>query len=194
MSFVLKVIEDLSYVVLLRKKFSYIESIPGVLLPHPSSSPIFPFKVVDNYGTTPDAWHFQSSVELLPQTSHHHHTDFYDHQYTNHNNQPLKNIITPSMSSLEALLSKLPPVVPPPPMEAATAGQAGSVSQFQRPPSLEFDIGMQKIIAKDEIDEDEDNYRSERDAGESTSSMPAFRASSFQPPPRSSQFSQQWTQ
>ncbi|CBI32118.3 unnamed protein product, partial [Vitis vinifera] len=42
-----KVIEDLSYVVLLRKKFGYIESIPGVLLPHPSPSP-FPFKV-DGY-------------------------------------------------------------------------------------------------------------------------------------------------
>ncbi|PON98900.1 MYC/MYB transcription factor [Trema orientale] len=173
-----KVIEDLSYVVLLRKKFSYIESIPGVLLPHPSSSPVLPFKVVDNYGTTPDAWHYQGPLGLVPQT-HHHNLDFYDqhqHQY-NMNSQPLKNIITPSMSSLEALLSKLPSVVPPSPTAAAAAGQAGCLSQLQRPPplpNLEFDMGMEKI-AKGEIDEDEDNYRAERDVGESSSSMSAFR-------------------
>lgn len=173
----LKVIEDLSYVVLLRKKFSYIESIPGVLLPHPSSSQMFPYKVVDNYGTTPDAWHFQASLGLLPQTHH----DFYEHQYNNNNNnssQPLKNIITPSMSSLEALLSKLPSVVPPPPMAAAAAGQAACFSQFQRQPPLEFDMGMEKVT-KDEIKEDEGSYRLERDSGESSSSMPGLRHHHF---------------
>ncbi|KAJ9563808.1 hypothetical protein OSB04_008968 [Centaurea solstitialis] len=48
-----KVIEDLSYVVMLRKKLSYIESIPGVLLPHPSSS-LYPFKA-EGYNT-PELW------------------------------------------------------------------------------------------------------------------------------------------
>ncbi|KAF5449829.1 hypothetical protein F2P56_030234 [Juglans regia] len=137
-----KVIEDLSYVVLLRKKFSYIESIPGVLLPHPSSS-AFPFKL-DGY-STPEAWHFQGT--LAPPT------EFYD-QY----NQPLK--ITPSMSSLEALLSKLPSVVPP------TAPQSQFMSS-QRP--LGF-IGMEKV-AKEEIDEEV--YRPELEVGESSSSIAA---------------------
>ncbi|KAG2707472.1 hypothetical protein I3760_05G149000 [Carya illinoinensis] len=140
-----KVIEDLSYVVLLRKKFSYIESIPGVLLPHPSSS-TFPFKL-DGYNT-PETWHIQGT--LAPPT------ELYD-QY----NQPLK--ITPSMSSLEALLSKLPSVVPP------TAPPQSQFMSSQRP--LEF-IGMEKV-AKDEIDEEV--YRPELEVGESSSSIAAYR-------------------
>ncbi|XP_022862459.1 protein RICE SALT SENSITIVE 3-like, partial [Olea europaea var. sylvestris] len=83
-----KVIEDLSYVVSLRRKLSYIESIPGVLLPHPSSAA---------YSNAPEAFHYQNN--MVPPT------EFY-----NHFNQPMK--ITPSMSSLEALLSKLPSVIP----------------------------------------------------------------------------------
>nr|GMD97038.1 protein RICE SALT SENSITIVE 3-like [Ipomoea batatas]GME13627.1 protein RICE SALT SENSITIVE 3-like [Ipomoea batatas] len=93
-----KVIEDLSYVVLLRKKFSYIESIPGVLLPHPSSA-AYPMKI-DGYALSPEAWppHFPA------------------------------NIITPSMSSLEALLSKLPSVVPTGP-SMAVPGNYSDVPQ-----------------------------------------------------------------
>ncbi|KAK6242056.1 Transcription factor MYC/MYB N-terminal - like 4 [Theobroma cacao] len=147
-----KVIEDLSYVVLLRKKFSYIESIPGVLLPHPSSS-AYPFKV-DGYGT-PEAWHFPATI--APPT------EFYDHF-----NQPMK--ITPSMSSLEALLSKLPSVVPPQ-SSGYCESQPLSESQFlssQRP--VEY-IGMEKV-AKEEIDEE---YRPEQDVGESSSSISAYR-------------------
>ncbi|KAF5443174.1 hypothetical protein F2P56_035756 [Juglans regia] len=144
-----KVIEDLSYVVSLRKKFSYIESIPGVLLPHPSSF-AFPFNV-DGYGT-PEAWQFQGTALASP-------TEFYDHQY----NQPLK--ITPSMSSLEALLSKLPSVVPP-----TTAPQSHEfISSSQK--TLEF-IEMEKV-AKEEIDEE--IYRPELEVGESSSSMAANR-------------------
>ncbi|KAG2702052.1 hypothetical protein I3760_06G072700 [Carya illinoinensis] len=144
-----KVIEDLSYVVSLRKKFSYIESIPGVLLPHPSSF-AFPFNV-DGYGT-PEAWQFQGTALASP-------TEFYDHQY----NQPLK--ITPSMSSLEALLSKLPSVVPP-----TTAPQSHEfISSSQK--TLEF-IEMEKV-AKEEIDEE--IYRPELEMGESSSSMAANR-------------------
>ena len=137
-------IEDLSYVVLLRKKFSYIESIPGVLLPHPSST-AYPFKV-DGY-STPDAWHFQGNTTTVAPSA-----ELFD-QY----NQPLK--ITPSMSSLEALLSKLPSVVPP------TSHQPQFMPLSLRP--LEF-MGIEKV-AKEEIDEE--MYRTERDVGESSSSM-----------------------
>uniref|UniRef100_A0A2P2PJM1 Transcription factor MYC/MYB N-terminal domain-containing protein n=1 Tax=Rhizophora mucronata TaxID=61149 RepID=A0A2P2PJM1_RHIMU len=153
-----KVIEDLSYVVLLRKKFSYIESIPGVLLPHPSSS-AFPFKV-DGYGT-PEQWHYQSAV--APQA------EFYDHI----NQVPFK--IAPSMSSLEALLSKLPSVVPPTPQPAlAFPHPQAPYASIQRP--LEF-VGMDKLT-KEEIDEDD---RPERDVGESSSSISAYRRQRFQP-------------
>ncbi|KAK9276964.1 hypothetical protein L1049_006503 [Liquidambar formosana] len=150
-----KVIEDLSYVVLLRKKFAYIESIPGVLLPHPSSSS-FPYKV-DAYGA-PEAWHLQGNLNLA------HPAEFYDHHY---NNPPLK--ITPSMSSLEALLSKLPSVVPPP---ASAAGYCESAEQqfvsSQRPLEL---MGMEKVM-KEESDHEEYS-RHEKDMGESSSSMAA---------------------
>ncbi|XP_061370180.1 protein RICE SALT SENSITIVE 3-like [Gastrolobium bilobum] len=141
-----KVIEDLSYVVLLRKKFSYIESIPGVLLPHPSSS-AYPYKV-EGY-SVPEQWHFQGNLA--------HPAELYDHF-----NMPLK--ITPSMSSLEALLSKLPSVVPPPP---PTQPQS-HVLPSQR--SLEF-MGMQKV-AKEELDDEV--YRPELDIGESSSSIPGY--------------------
>lgn len=144
---IFKVIEDLNYVVLLRKKFGYIESIPGVLLPHPSST-AYPFKV-DGY-STPEAWHFQgtSTTTVAPSGA-----EFFD-QY----NLPLK--ITPSMSSLEALLSKLPSVVPP----TTPSQQPVQFMPCLRP--LEF-MGIEKV-AKEEIDEE--IYRPEHDVGESSSS------------------------
>ena len=37
-----QVAEDLSYVVMLRRKFGYLENIPGVLLQHPSTASVFP--------------------------------------------------------------------------------------------------------------------------------------------------------
>ncbi|KAG5062040.1 hypothetical protein AAZX31_02G030700 [Glycine max] len=156
-----KVIEDLSYVVLLRKKFSYIESIPGVLLPHPSSS-AYPYKVEGGggYGALEQWQHFHG----ISNNHHHHHlssspqqAELYDH-HAGHFNLPLK--ITPSMSSLEALLSKLPSVVPP------STQQQQSLLPSQRP--LEF-MGMQKV-AKEELEEEV--YRPELDIGESSSSMP----------------------
>ena len=139
--YILKVIEDLSYVVLLRKKFSYIESIPGVLLPHPSSSA---------YPCSPEAWHFQGS--LAPPA------EFYE-QF----NQPLR--VTPSMSSLEALLSKLPSVVPP------TTPPQSQLMSSQR--ALEF-MGMEKV-AKEETDDHQEVYRPVLDVGESSTSMSAYR-------------------
>ncbi|XP_002521032.2 protein RICE SALT SENSITIVE 3 [Ricinus communis] len=155
-----KVIEDLSYVVLLRKKFSYIESIPGVLLPHPSSS-AFPYKV-DGYGT-PDSWHYQGTI--APPTEYYH-----DH----FNQVPFK--ITPSMSSLEALLSKLPSVVPPQPGSGYCTTESQPQSQYlstQRPAAF---MGMEKV-AKEEIDEDYN--RTEHDMGETSSSMSAYRRQQF---------------
>ncbi|KAI3467495.1 hypothetical protein Pfo_024158 [Paulownia fortunei] len=144
-----KVIEDLSYVVLLRKKFSYIESIPGVLLPHPSSA-AYPFKV-DAYGAPPEAWHFQNN--LLPTN------EYYDHLA----HQPMK--ITPSMSSLEALLSKLPSVVP-----ASSSAHFEAQNQYlstTRPMEL---MGVEKV-AKEEYEEED---RHETDAGETSGSMPPY--------------------
>ncbi|KAL1550892.1 protein RICE SALT SENSITIVE 3-like [Salvia divinorum] len=101
-----KVVEDLSYVVLLRKKLIYIESIPGVLLPHPSSSPsssaaaaaAYPLKM-DAYGAPQEAWHYQNNL-MNPVAN-----EYYD-QFQGGMR------IAPSMSSLEALLSKLPSVGP----------------------------------------------------------------------------------
>ncbi|KAF2302480.1 hypothetical protein GH714_036524 [Hevea brasiliensis] len=152
-----KVIEDLSYVVLLRKKFSYIESIPGVLLPHPSSS-AFPYNV-NGYGT-PEAWHYQNTI--APPT------EFYDH----FSQVPFK--ITPSMSSLETLLSKLPSVVPPPQPVSGYCTESQPQSESPYLP-MEY-MGMEKM-AKEEIDED---YKGEKDMGESSSSMSAYRRQQFQ--------------
>ncbi|KAG5059286.1 hypothetical protein AAZX31_01G031500 [Glycine max] len=157
-----KVIEDLSYVVLLRKKFSYIESIPGVLLPHPSSS-AYPYKIEGGGYGAPEQWHYQGG------NNHHHlaspqQTELYDHH--GHFNLPLK--ITPSMSSLEALLSKLPSVVPPTTTQQQPLLPSNSQQQQRRP--LEFIMGMQKV-AKEEL-EQEEVYRPELDIGESSSSLP----------------------
>ncbi|KAF0929031.1 hypothetical protein E2562_015158 [Oryza meyeriana var. granulata] len=89
-----KVAEDLSYVVALRRKFGYLESIPGVLLPHPSSA-AFP-----GGGLHDAAW---PPMEL------------YDPYYGAHAAAAAAATqmhIVPSMSSLEALLSKLPSIGP----------------------------------------------------------------------------------
>ncbi|CAH2047532.1 unnamed protein product, partial [Thlaspi arvense] len=95
----------------------------GVLLPHPSSSG-YPF-----INASPsDTWQFPG-VAPPPSQPEHHQQHFYqsDHNHRflmGHHHQPqavgapvpplpLSMKITPSMSSLEALLSKLPSVVPP---------------------------------------------------------------------------------
>ncbi|CAN6727225.1 unnamed protein product [Malus baccata var. baccata] len=187
-----KVIEDLSYVVLLRKKFSYIESIPGVLLPHPSS-PSFPFKPDRHhgyaYGPTPDyhhhpqhAWHFQGGTNpLAPPPTH----DFmYDHpQYLNPNQVvPLKNI-TPSMSSLEALLSKLPSVVPTNDDHHHHHPQPHDQSQFvlSRGPVDFMAMTEQKVAKEETTDHDDDHDRNEeyrpsdyQNVGETSNSMSAY--------------------
>ncbi|KAF9606960.1 hypothetical protein IFM89_030258 [Coptis chinensis] len=145
----IKVVEDLSYIVLLRKKFHYLESIPGVLLPHPSSS-AYPFRT-----DAPETWPFHPNLAPQPPPM-----EFYNH----FNQQPIK--ITPSMSSLEALLSKLPSVVP----TTSSSGYCEPTQQFlssQRPLEL---MGMGNV-AKEEIDNE---YGHERDMGDSSSSMSLY--------------------
>lgn len=149
-------IEDLNYVVLLRKKFSYIESIPGVLLPHPSYSP-YPFKP-EGYNTS-EAWHYHGNNFTMSQP----HDQFY-HRYNY--NEPLN--ITPSMSSLEALLSKLPSVVPvsssPPPVPPfCEAEPPPYVAAVSRP--MEF----WAVEAKEEVMEED-----AKDSGECSSSMTSY--------------------
>ncbi|KAK6922147.1 Transcription factor MYC/MYB N-terminal, partial [Dillenia turbinata] len=153
-----KVIEDLSYVVLLRKKFSYIESIPGVLLPHPSSS-TFPFKV-DGYNGAPDTWHYSGALAPAPP-------ELYDH----FNNQPLQ--ITPSMSSLEALLSKLPSVVPTP---SPSQGFCEAQPQFLAPHRPLELMGMERMIKEENDHEHANRIGNEKDVGESSSSMPNYHS------------------
>lgn len=122
---------------LLRKKLSYIESIPGVLLPHPSSA-AYPFKI-EAY--PPEAsWHYQNNI--IPPN------EYYDHPLSHH---PMR--ITPSMSSLEALLSKLPSVAPP----------SSSSFQPQTHPTRPMDL---MGVAKEEYDDDDD--RNVDNAGESS--------------------------
>ncbi|KAL5208428.1 hypothetical protein ABZP36_032863 [Zizania latifolia] len=88
-----KVAEDLSFVVTLRRKFSYLESIPGVLLPHPSSA-TFPGGMLD------------AATSWRPM-------ELYDPYYGQAAAAAAAQIhIVPSMSSLQALLSKLPSVGP----------------------------------------------------------------------------------
>ncbi|GMN41663.1 hypothetical protein TIFTF001_010882 [Ficus carica] len=137
-------------------------------------------KVDGNYSVSPDhSWHFQGS-QLAPQP----HELYHDHLH-HYNQLPLK--ITPSMSSLEALLSKLPSVVPPPLTPPPPPQAIMSMSphhhhhhhhhQFQRP--LEFMGSIAEKVAKDEIDDD-DCYRPEKDVGgESSTSMSYRRHNSF---------------
>ncbi|GJN29202.1 hypothetical protein PR202_gb17400 [Eleusine coracana subsp. coracana] len=114
-----KVTEDLSYVVMLRRKFGYLGSIPGVLLPHPSSAGAFPLPPPDLAAWHPGGMMPPPAVPL----------DLYDPYVAAAAGPAASMHIMPSMSSLEALLSKLPSVVPvppppPPPQQQQTSGPA----------------------------------------------------------------------
>ncbi|GAB2214214.1 hypothetical protein Droror1_Dr00018554 [Drosera rotundifolia] len=146
-----KVVEDLSYVVLLRKKFGYIESIPGVLLPHPSSA-AFPCRT-DIYGN-PDMWHYQNTMAPPIEYG-------YDHFA-----QPMK--ITPSMSSLEALLSKLPSVVPIQQQPQQMAYGCESHQILVSPNRHLEQICRVEKVAKEENQKEHDH---EKELGECSSSM-----------------------
>nr|CAB3448145.1 unnamed protein product [Digitaria exilis] len=111
----IKVAEDLSYVVLLRRKFGYVESIPGVLLPHPSSA-AFPAASGAGYaaavgGGPADAtcgWPPPPPPPGLVAPP----MELYDPYYAQAAAAAAaaQMHVVPSMSSLEALLSKLPSV------------------------------------------------------------------------------------
>ncbi|KAK1317699.1 DNA repair protein UVH3 [Acorus calamus] len=119
------VVEDLNYVVQLRKKFTYLWSIPGVLLPHPSSSA---------YGVSfPNSQPIHHPMSII---------EFYDnmsHPFT----------ITPSMSSLEALLSKLPSVAAPMP-PGASIGYYYEAHMLHHQPLVE--VEEEEEAAGDECD------------------------------------------
>ncbi|KAL6189828.1 hypothetical protein ACLB2K_036229 [Fragaria x ananassa] len=192
-----KVVEDLSYVVLLRKKLSYIESIPGVLLPHPSSPSFSSFKLdphgYGNIGAPPPdhhshAWHdFQgmstNATNLLvpphPSTTH---DQYYEHHFNMNRHQvPMLKNITPSMSSLEALLSKLPSVVPSLPNTTHDHNQFPESSHHQGGGAMRFMAPTeQKVVSTEETDVQEEEEYGEPDhkkvcgnVGESSTSMSA---------------------
>ncbi|XP_021842864.1 protein RICE SALT SENSITIVE 3 isoform X2 [Spinacia oleracea] len=148
-----KVVEDLSYVVLLRKKFAYIESIPGVLLPHPSSAAFPPSsRPVDGYGIPPEMWAYQvggggpmgmgPTAQLMDQY------EYYNQAQAQQHSPMAARMITPSMSSLEALLSKLPSVGPIPSHQGPTGHCGPEAHQFLGSPSAQK-------LAKEEMDEEE---------------------------------------
>ncbi|KAH0462246.1 hypothetical protein IEQ34_009821 [Dendrobium chrysotoxum] len=148
-----KVMEDLSFIVFLRKKFAYLESIPGVLLPHPSSSTV-PIRIdgqlSDNWAPIPREALAASAMPTF---------DLYDHF-----SQQMK--IAPSMSSLEALLSKLPSVGPAPPgmLQPSLGCYDMPVSMTGTAQRSAMDGGGGERVTKEEVDE--------YGAGESSSSMP----------------------
>ncbi|KAI3981493.1 hypothetical protein MKX01_007420 [Papaver californicum] len=149
-----KVMEDPNYIVLLRKKFCYLENIPGVLLPHPSSSLPIP------YGA-PNTWPYLSPHPTPMEIFHNNHDHFMS------NTPPLK--ITPSMSALQALLSKLPSVVPTT-SPSSSGGYCDQAGHFV-PPQRQLDhhqLGETSKPAKEEIDEE---YRRGREGGESSNSI-----------------------
>lgn len=124
----------MSFIVLLREKFIYLESIPGVLLPHPSTS-AFPADGCNG----PAA----SAIE------------FYDHF------APPTSRIMPSMSSLEALLLKLPPVRPP-----------GSLGYTEASPVLVEPQKDMERTAKDETEDGQERGILEELGGEISCTMP----------------------
>jgi hypothetical protein len=99
-----QVAEDLSYVVMLRRKFGYLESIPGVLLPHPSSA-AFPAAAIAGPAAADAACSWPPGLVMPPPV------ELYD-PYAQSAAAAAQMHIVPSMSSLEALLSKLPSVDP----------------------------------------------------------------------------------
>ncbi|XP_042404464.1 protein RICE SALT SENSITIVE 3-like [Zingiber officinale] len=160
-----KVMEDLSFVALLRKKFSYLESIPGVLLPHPSSAAAAAaaFPIVDgcNQLAAACAPHWTASLPLpLPLP------DLYD-QYL----MAQQMRVTPSMSSLEALLSKLPPVAPPPvaPPPGFMEMPPPMAGLMQRPL-----VGAKEEQGEEKMEELQPTPPQPESGGESSSSLPSY--------------------
>lgn len=139
---VFQVTEDLNYITILQKKFTQLLSIPGFLLPHPSlsSSSSLPSKIncskEDNMSNT-----CPLHAAFPPLTM----MNFYDHS-----NHPM--VITPSMSSLEALLSKLPSVVPTPSTVPLTGYHdiPPRLISIQKPLELDFEVVAMEINERKE--------------------------------------------
>ncbi|KAK1297686.1 hypothetical protein QJS10_CPB15g01835 [Acorus calamus] len=142
----------------LRKKFAYLESIPGVFLPHPSSSSTaaYPFKIDTAHPS--DAW-----------PVHHPMPEFYDHHHHHF-------AVTPSMSSLEALLSKLPSVAPP--SSAECYYEAAPPMHHQRPLDL---MGTGGIAAAAKGEEGEDGREVGMGGEGSSSTMMRYHVNGVKP-------------
>nr|CAB3467600.1 unnamed protein product [Digitaria exilis] len=162
----MQVAEDLSYVVMLRRKFGYLESIPGVLLPHPSSAGVvFPAGV----GCPPDIAAAAWPPGLVPSPPVGPPLDLYD-PYGAAAGPAASMHIMPSMSSLEALLSKLPSVVPPPQQTTTQLPTAGGSSVA--PPAANKEETGDEYVACHGMDDVASNGA----GGESTSASAAAAA------------------
>ncbi|EFJ22653.1 hypothetical protein SELMODRAFT_34641, partial [Selaginella moellendorffii] len=100
-----KVLEDLNLVILLQRKFTYLQTIPGVFAPHPNTL---------NHSIHQAAMIAGSSGRKIPERP-----PLSKSLNTGHSSPGVVPHLHPSMSSLHALLSKLPSVsdnalVPPP--------------------------------------------------------------------------------
>ncbi|KAH9299417.1 hypothetical protein KI387_031099, partial [Taxus chinensis] len=113
-----KVIEDLNFVIMLQRKFHYLQTIPGVFLPHPSSNAV---------GSDAQDSSFKHLEKCLSWNGTNNMTgtlmeDRYRTSHLHNNNNSNRRLmmmmmppllippVMPSMSSLQALLSKLPSV------------------------------------------------------------------------------------
>ncbi|KAL8161582.1 hypothetical protein V2J09_013071 [Rumex salicifolius] len=162
-----KASEDLNYVVTLRRKFGLIESIPGALLPHPSSS-AFPYKA-DGYSVQEMWQHHQGNMAPPLEVGQ------YGYETFNQQNQMMMMMkITPSMSSLEALLSKLPSVVPPAMHQGPDYNEYQQYQhQMMATPSRPLELIGCPLgkVAKEEKEEEFDTRDKE---GECSSSMTSY--------------------
>eukprot|EP00252_Welwitschia_mirabilis_P018311 TRINITY_DN4069_c0_g1_i2.p1 TRINITY_DN4069_c0_g1~~TRINITY_DN4069_c0_g1_i2.p1 ORF type:complete len:374 (+),score=73.21 TRINITY_DN4069_c0_g1_i2:105-1226(+) len=118
-----KIVEDLNFVIFLQRKFNYLQSIPGVFAMHPA----FTFDLSKSKGLIEHCHHPQKqqqeqqrqqygsiAVDGNPAASYLkscNNGTFYGNAYPGGNiNRGMDATMQPSMSSLQALLSKLPSV------------------------------------------------------------------------------------
>ncbi|KAF2587312.1 hypothetical protein F2Q70_00036348 [Brassica cretica] len=177
-----KVVEDLSNVVMLRKKLSYIESIPGVLLPHPSSSG-YPF-----INSSPsDTWNFPGIAPPQSQTEHHqqhfYHSD-HNHRFlmSNHH-QPQAMKITPKTTPGETTPGETTPGETTPSGPPAPAVSSG-------PPvgPINIESSREDLVQSSERETAEpsvtDGNKKKRSAPDSSASIDSQARTGSDEPPR----------